>query len=928
MSQYVTLSRPPLHYAVVAALSRGNGEAVRAITTADIEKAAGPDTVIVLERQHALTPTLLDRFAASTDHSRPVAILITTDPLHEPLRGADVIAPLDALELAMSAPEQRCDASVLSLDRLLSASLLSGQLDLALDSVADALAAGFGVDRCVLSIRGDSAAGAAGGAQTWDSLTWDRTAEHCRAASAAQATLIARTEGGSYESYLAVPLDGPRGTLGFLGLVVSRPVRFARDARAALDAVARRLGSELSWRTAHQRAVDELERMGQAPGQARRLGVWNRVAMNDLARMYVSASKRSGLPLSAVILDVVDLQGVNHRYGLELGDRLLRRMADALTAVLRVEDVVGRWAGDKIAVILHGTPPEAGGRVGERIRAALDARPLELEDGTTIPLAAAIGVAGLGPNEDAAGMFARAARAAKEAVTSGVSILSAAPISVQPRISYQNIEVADELRTIVGCAYRLQHEISRGGMGVVYRAEDLALERPVAIKMLRPDLAEDRGFVEHLRVEAAMLARLQHPNLVQIYSFGQSAGDSYFVMELVEGEGLQQAIERHALEGTRMPLDEVLLVIDEMASALDAIHERGIVHRDVKPGNVIRDPFRNRAVLIDVGIARRYGQFVESAGTPGFVAPEVIAGLDASPRSDVYGLAATAYTLLSLMPPWGVDGDVLGRQCAGAPPPAISTICPEHAAADDVLDAALAADPLHRPATAGQFAQRLRTALASKQAPPAIPPLPATRAPAATRWRGNVVLPSRAVANTRGVVFRSISRALGVHPTQRLRDELGGSQPDLAQLLMDAAPLAWLPTDAFGRLISVASQHAGSDSTNLARDTGRATVRASFRRFFPASAATLVPERTLSAIRNIWGQYQNWGNVVSMPVNASEMVIRVGEPRSDHHTCAWTEGMLEQLVILSGGRTAVILHEDCCARGDAACLFRVSWERA
>jgi uncharacterized protein (TIGR02265 family) len=166
-----------------------------------------------------------------------------------------------------------------------------------------------------------------------------------------------------------------------------------------------------------------------------------------------------------------------------------------------------------------------------------------------------------------------------------------------------------------------------------------------------------------------------------------------------------------------------------------------------------------------------------------------------------------------------------------------------------------------------------------------------------------------------------------MHQTQKLRDTLGGTQPDLAPLLVDAAPLAWLPTDAFGRLIAVAAEHVGSEPAGLARDTGRATVRASFRRFFPASASTLVPERTLSAIRNVWGQYQNWGNIVSMPVNASEMVIRIAEPRSDFQMCAWTEGMLEQLVTLSGGKTASIDHEDCCARGDAACMFRVTWER-
>jgi serine/threonine protein kinase len=546
-------------------------------------------------------------------------------------------------------------------------------------------------------------------------------------------------------------------------------------------------------------------------------------------------------------------------------------------------------------------------------------RPLDLPTGGTLQIPATVGLAALQKNEEAAILVTRAAHAAKKARDSDRPIARAST-GPAPRLSTQQVELADDMRATLGGTYRLLHEISRGGMGVVYRAEDLALERPVAIKMLRPDLAEDRAFVEHLRGEAAMLARLEHPNLVQIYNFGQSGGDSYFVMELLEGEGFQQAVERHRIEDTAMPIPELVTAIDQVASALDALHERGIIHRDVKPANVIRDPFRSRSVLVDVGIARRYGQFAESAGTPGYVAPEVIEGFEASPRSDVYGLAATTYTLLTLTPPWGDGEGVLQRQCAGEDLVPPSVFNPELEPADEILLRALSRDPHRRPATAGAFARELRGALL------ALAPIPK---PDGARWVANTVIPSRgaAVPKTRGVVFRSVTRALGVREAERLRDAIGGDHADLSRALTDTAPLAWLPTDLFVRLLTVAPSHVNRDSARLARDIARATVRASFRRFFPASAATLVPERTLSAIRNVWSRYQSWGAVSSMPIHANETVVRItGTPRNPE-LCVWTAGMLEQLVILSGGRGVAVDHEACEARDDDACLFRVMWGR-
>ncbi|MBA3540453.1 MAG: protein kinase [Deltaproteobacteria bacterium] len=876
-------------------------------------------SVIVVDREHGDADDVLERMAKLPSRDQPLVLLVVRDLKGESSPGAHVQVFEPALRNALTVADRAgLDDRAIAVHELLSVSVLADSLDNALESAADQIAAGFRVDRCVISVRGDSTGGAADGTHTWDSFAWNRMVEHCRAAVTCGTTLIASSGAAECESYLAVPLATPLGSHGFVGLVVEQPRIFSLDHRVALQAIASRLGAELGARAVHQRTADEFDRLANGPGKDPLLGIWNPSATSELAAMQVSAAKRSGLPLTVVVVDILDLQGINTRHGLATGDRLLRRIADAIRATVRTEDVIGRWSGDAIAILLHGTSVDGAERLAARLGAVLAARPLDLKAGGSLEIPVTFGLAMMQPNEEAVPMIARAAWAAEHAPDKSGGAIARATTGPLPRPS-QPIMIAEEFRATLGGAYRLLHEISRGGMGVVYRAEDLALERPVAIKMLRPDLAEDKAFVEQLRGEAALLARLQHPNLVQIYNFGQTGGDSYFVMELVEGEGLQQAVERHRTERTVMGIAELIATIEQVASALDALHDHGIIHRDVKPANVIRDPFRGRSVLVDVGIARRYGQVIEAAGTPGYVAPEVIRGGDATARSDVYGLAATAYTLLTLVPPWGDGAGVLERQCSGAAVPRPSSIRADLARVDDVLLDALSLDPHGRPASAGALARAIRAALATATA---------ASPPDSARWVGHTVMPSRGApaSKTRGVVFRSVTRALGVRDAERLRDAIGGEHPDLARALTDTAPLEWLPTELFTRLLAVAPPHVDRDSAQLARDIARATMRASFRRFFPASAVTLVPERTLAAIRSVWSRYHTWGTLSSMPVHATEMVVRITATPRDPDLCAWTIGMLEQLVILSGARAPTIEHEACEARGDDACLFRTRWE--
>ena len=201
--------------------------------------------------------------------------------------------------------------------------------------------------------------------------------------------------------------------------------------------------------------------------------------------------------------------------------------------------------------------------------------------------------------------------------------------------------------------YRIESLLGRGGMGVVYRARDLALDRNVALKLLAPELADDVGFRERFLRESRLAASLDHPAIVPIYDAGEVAGRLYIAMRLVEGTDLKRLV---ADEGVLKP-ERALGLLEQVADALDAAHERGLVHRDVKPSNVLVDE-RGHCYLADFGLSRRLvdetarSGDARSLGTADYVAPEQIRGETVDGRADLYSLGCLLYECLAGRPPF------------------------------------------------------------------------------------------------------------------------------------------------------------------------------------------------------------------------------------------------------------------------------------
>lgn len=267
--------------------------------------------------------------------------------------------------------------------------------------------------------------------------------------------------------------------------------------------------------------------------------------------------------------------------------------------------------------------------------------------------------------------------------------------------------------------FRIVERKGSGSMGVVFRAEDIWLGRPVAIKMVDAAFANDEAAAKYFQQEARALAQIRHENVVHVYTFGKHAGVFYFAMEYIDGPTLDTIIDEHVARGETVELDRALNILRAVLRGLGAVHERRLVHRDVKPANVVIEKDTNRPVIVDFGLARRAKssspRATTTAGTPWYMAPEQARDTDGTrttAAADIYAFACTAFELLNGRPVFdGKDIFEILRAHMNDPPPALSSYRPELAALDPVFARALAKSPEDRHASCAELLADLDAAL-------------------------------------------------------------------------------------------------------------------------------------------------------------------------------------------------------------------------
>jgi predicted ATPase/predicted Ser/Thr protein kinase len=313
-------------------------------------------------------------------------------------------------------------------------------------------------------------------------------------------------------------------------------------------------------------------------------------------------------------------------------------------------------------------------------------------------------------------------------------------VSVAPRL-----DIGSRL-----AGYSIEGELGRGGMGWVYRAKHLRLARTAALKVLPPDLAKDSSFRERFIRESQLIAAIEHSNIIPIYDAGEADGLLYIAMRYVDGDDLSTLIAEGALG-----LEQTLAMVEQAAAALDAAHARDLVHRDVKPANILVEAGTARAFLTDFGIATQArtsgltkpGLFL---GTVDYAAPEQIKGERMGAAVDIYALGCVLYECLAGRPPFAKDTDVaVVHAHLLDPPPTLTDTRPDlPAALDEVIETALAKDQEKRYGSCGELLAAARRAvrpvpptIVTSPAQPPVAPAAVSGRPAPAPARTNVPLP-------------------------------------------------------------------------------------------------------------------------------------------------------------------------------------------
>ena len=911
---------------------RACGASVRHAASADEALAliaASPPEVVLVDvddDDSALLTRLAARMPASV---RLIAIgdsrAIMQGPGMKPPDCVLFASPDEATLRGVLDPGPPLQAEVL-LRELLALSVFGVDLPETLKDLATRLARAFNADDCVVLLPEEASCYAA--RQIPDQVMTD-LAPLCETVCQFSTTVIAPARPGRpYRAFLGLPLSHDNAPpLALLLLCREAPIPFRREALDYLRAFATRLSADLAWRLVHERLVADRDKLRDLSRIDPVLGVANRRALQEELPARVAASQRLNEPFSVAVVDVDGLRLINERNGYPAGDAVLAHVAQVARRKMRPEDIVARFTGASVGIVMPGSSAAEATSLLTQVLSSIDATPV-LHEGKPINLTVSAGIAELRYDTDTGEAALARAMAARERARLHGEVIVLADASVADAPSQPDFAIG----TTLGGVYQIRHEISRGAFGVVYRAEDLALGRQVALKLLRPDLARDTGFVDRFRTEAATLARIRNPNLVQVYAFGIDGQNVFFAMELVEGQGLDERIRSAQRRSRHVPLPEVINIVDQVSSALDAVHRAGILHRDVKPENVLIDRIHRRCVLVDVGIAVRRGEKNSPAGTPGFTAPEVFGDGGDEPATDVYSLGALTYMLLTLKAPFGEGSsalETLTRQATERPVP-LTELRPDlPRSVDKVLLASLDADPRMRPQSARELAKSLAEALATPDSAGRRPKPRLTIEPEVRRTI-TVNSPSLRPASlsepsTRGVLFEAAYEILGARRGTAWMANLPNNLPELAVALSSPqnSALAWHPTSAFVAVLKSLGKDA-NESREIATQLGRSTVDSSFNQFYGADPAASTPMHVLRTTDVFWRCYHSWG-AASVMTNERDAEVTLSNGLASSILCASTAGLLAGVVARSGGKAVTVEHSACLAEGAASCTFRLAW---